>query len=453
MADLCLTYLSFEQFSFQANQDAIQTAMYQGGYAFADYSSCFWAHHIIAGVSEIVGLASRNLEDLAEAAGAFLDVQWASPKRRLTVSKTLEGSLLALANHDMYNNLCQAVASTKNQLLPTGKGPSDDEPLHLHKVIQALRNELEASILSPNTTPAQKAKLEKFYGPNFFKCRRINCQFYSKGFATKTQRDHHISKHERAYNCKEEGCPQAVIGCVTVRDLQKHMVEYHGTAIDIDEEYPEDEPELDEDTNQKQKKHATFQCNLCPKRFTRAYRLRSHLRTHTDGRPFVCSVCEKAFVRQADCQRHEALHSGEKKFVCRGSFETGETWGCGRDFARADSLGRHFRSEAGRVCIPPLLAKTTRLDVIAKGQIQLPGTAINPAQPLDLLPPSAAPSGRADSPAALPDALFAQYPALATIEWGQPQLFNGDEGQLSDEYHDSLTLSNVNDQTATQNLT
>merc|ERR1711939_192378 len=104
-----------------------------------------------------------------------------------------------------------------------------------------------------------------------------------------------------------------------------------------------------------QKHPATFQCSLCPKRFTRAYNLRSHLRTHTDERPFVCSVCGKAFARQHDRKRHESLHSGEKKFVCRGNLKEGGTWGCGRRFARADALGRHFRSEAGRVCIKPLL--------------------------------------------------------------------------------------------------
>lgn len=104
-----------------------------------------------------------------------------------------------------------------------------------------------------------------------------------------------------------------------------------------------------------QKHPATFQCSLCPKRFTRAYNLRSHLRTHTDERPFVCSVCGKAFARQHDRKRHEGLHSGEKKFVCRGGLKDGANWGCGRRFARADALGRHFRSEAGRVCIKPLL--------------------------------------------------------------------------------------------------
>src|ERR1700722_7170579 len=107
--------------------------------------------------------------------------------------------------------------------------------------------------------------------------------------------------------------------------------------------------------NRVQKHPATFQCHLCPKRFTRAYNLRSPLRTHTDERPFVCTVCGKAFARQHDRKRHEGLHSGEKKFVCRGDLSRGGNWGCGRRFARADALGRHFRSEAGRVCIKPLL--------------------------------------------------------------------------------------------------
>ena len=77
-----------------------------------------------------------------------------------------------------------------------------------------------------------------------------------------------------------------------------------------------------------QKHPATFQCNLCPKRFTRAYNLRSHLRTHTDERPFVCTVCGKAFARQHDRKRHEGLHSGEKKFVCKGELKQGGHWGC-----------------------------------------------------------------------------------------------------------------------------
>ncbi|KAL2018317.1 hypothetical protein VTK56DRAFT_980 [Thermocarpiscus australiensis] len=169
-----------------------------------------------------------------------------------------------------------------------------------------------------------------------------------------------------------------------------------------------------------QKHPATFQCDKCPKRFTRAYNLRSHRRTHTDERPFVCAVCGKAFARAHDKKRHEGLHSGEKKFVCKGDLKNGGQWGCGRRFARADALGRHFRSEAGRICIKPLLDEEMherqRLwneqrmqQAAAQGMMmQAPGMMMPPGMDQNA-------GGYPMDPGAhnfLPQALLAQYPAL-----------------------------------------
>lgn len=178
------------------------------------------------------------------------------------------------------------------------------------------------------------------------------------------------------------------------------------------------------DSKRVQKHPATFQCNLCPKRFTRAYNLRSHLRTHTDERPFVCTVCGKAFARQHDRKRHEGLHSGEKKFVCRGELARGGQWGCGRRFARADALGRHFRSEAGRVCIKPLLDEEAleRQRTYLEQQQQQAG--LQPmTQPMNIM------DGQAGG-FTLPAALLAQYPALQGLQWDSlPQ--GDDPGEIS----------------------
>ncbi|KAF2127353.1 hypothetical protein P153DRAFT_296149 [Dothidotthia symphoricarpi CBS 119687] len=182
-----------------------------------------------------------------------------------------------------------------------------------------------------------------------------------------------------------------------------------------------------------QKHPATFQCTLCPKRFTRAYNLRSHLRTHTDERPFVCTHCGKAFARQHDRKRHEGLHSGEKKFVCRGSLKDNSNhWGCGRRFARADALGRHFRSEAGRVCIRPLLEEEAR----ERGDWDDQNQQVNnengmfgapmsqnyggmmPAQS-GFEPFPQISGGMTQAPPFLPAALLQLYPALADIQWNQ----------------------------------
>jgi hypothetical protein len=428
LAHLCLSYLSFDHFTYQNSQDNIRTAIEQGAYAFADYASCFWAHHLVAGVRDLLKISSRSLDDLTAVIEAFLHEQWASPKKRLTVSKTLVQDFSALESEDMYESICQAVVSTKNQLLTTGKGPSDDEPLHLPETIHTIRAELERMISAPTTADIM-LKLKEFYGSDLFKCRRLNCYYYSCGFATEAQRDKHTAKHERPFPCTVEGCPHATIGCITAQDLQRHMKEYHGTALDADAEYPADEPEPDTATQSRTQKHpATFQCTLCPRRFTRAYNLRSHLRTHTDERPFVCSVCGKGFARQHDRKRHEGLHAGEKNFVCRGNLKDGNHWGCDRRFARAEALGRHMRSEGGRACIRPLLEE----EAMEKGDWGLGGNGSQPGTFAEVLDANQYGTASTQNPPhMLPAALLQQYPVLADIDWDQSPPESGQADSVS----------------------
>lgn len=220
---------------------------------------------------------------------------------------------------------------------------------------------------------------------------------------------------------------------------------------------PKRSPSNGADNKRQQKHPATFQCHLCPKRFTRAYNLRSHLRTHTDERPFVCTVCGKAFARQHDRKRHEGLHSGEKKFVCRGVLQGGSQWGCGRRFARADALGRHFRSEAGRVCIKPLLdeeaADRQKAWMEEQQQAQVASGLVAP-QPMMQQPQV----NLLDT--LFPAALLQQYPALAGIDWSSlPQgppadeevyggrtSFDASSGGEYDFDHSESELSTYNDQ-------
>jgi hypothetical protein len=137
-------------------------------------------------------------------------------------------------------------------------------------------------------------------------------------------------------------------------------------------------------------------------------------------------VCGKAFARQHDRKRHEGQHSGEKKFMCKGDLQAGGQWGCGRRFARADALGRHFRSEAGRICIKPLLDEEMlerqrswneqrMQQAAAQGMVmQTPaGMALMASPGMDANSGYQVDTGNY----ALPAALLAQYPALAQVNW------------------------------------
>ncbi|KAJ6436835.1 reverse transcriptase [Purpureocillium lavendulum] len=177
-------------------------------------------------------------------------------------------------------------------------------------------------------------------------------------------------------------------------------------------------------------------CPLCSRRFTRSYNLRSHLRTHSNERPFKCSVCNKAFTRQHDRKRHERLHLGERRFVCRGALELGGEWGCGRAFSRVDALARHLRSNLGSECIRPLLHQEREQN----RRRTSPNATMSTAPAITIVQPigydesfaAAATPTDLDSNITFPyfetgigwtsmvpvsAALAPQYPTLATVSW------------------------------------
>lgn len=310
LAYLCLEYLACPQFDPSATAQSITSGIFSGFYSFADYAVISWALHLESSLDLEQSTADR-LEELTGALQVFLDLQWANRQEEPTMPNNLKRRLKPLETHPCYERACSAIAVQREQLRPTGKRAPDREVLWLKNSILRVRTALEAISRSPNCFEDQLALLKKFYGLNLFKCARFSCHFFYRGFPTEDQRSQHVSKHERAFTCLEEGCPQSTIGCTTAKDLQSHIrISHDGIHVEEDEAaFPGDDDSKQEQQRPMQKQLATFQCPLCSKRFTRAFNLISHQRTHTNERPFACSVCGKAFSRRRDLKRHEETHS------------------------------------------------------------------------------------------------------------------------------------------------
>lgn len=57
------------------------------------------------------------------------------------------------------------------------------------------------------------------------------------------------------------------------------------------------------------------QCRICGRHYARPSTLKTHLRTHTNERPYKCAVCRKTFSQAANLTAHQRVHTGEFRMV------------------------------------------------------------------------------------------------------------------------------------------
>ena len=339
-----------------------------------------------------------------------------------------DDTMLDVSEHDAYSVSSYPARTTYSS------GPTPEFPMNLTSMEQSVERSpgpLQSSQDSLNVISTPERSTDTRANTGTYTCTYHRCthRFDSPATLQKHKRDYHRSQ-QRTDSVSSFSTSES-------SDARTHQQADHSVTIGGNTILQGDSVPGDGSPFRIQKHPATFRCNLCPKRYTRSATLREHLRTHTDERPFVCGVCGKAFVRQHDRKRHEDLHSGERRYVCKGDLQSGSRWGCGRRFARADGLGRHFRSEAGRICIRPLLDEEA-----AERQREW----LEELQQVQMTAGSASHAGAASIPTDtlgnfLPAAILAQYPALAEIDWSAiPQDHPAEEDYTSrSSFNGSIT--------------
>ncbi|KAI1113983.1 putative zinc finger protein [Nemania sp. NC0429] len=391
LATLCIDYLNLPAYVDPPTEEGV----INGDYGFMDYAVIYWLRHFEAGVALETDRDLQEIKQLAESLEIFISHHWTSPSAGLTLAKRQSEKLQFFKVLPFYTQLERVIASTRKQLKFFGHMKKDEIALNFVDIVTKVRDILERIISGP-IDPCRQKTIEERYGSNLFKCPRFSCQFFTEGFSSADDRAKHINQHERPFQCFEEKCVGYTFGFVSEAERRKHMKENHYTIAIQDEEFPTDQDiecsiignpsradqnqdlELHQDKNMrdstadamdqfesepeiysqqlqyKRPRQTEFKCPHCLKVYTKQWNLKSHLVTHGKERSHTCDFCGKQFARSSDFRRHLSTHSGTKNFICHGYLEDGNTWGCGRSFARAETLTKHHESQFGRTCIQPL---------------------------------------------------------------------------------------------------
>jgi len=302
LAALCLQYLTFECFTEDIDADIALG----GILAFQDYAVAKWAEHIRVMVKDTLDAFSKRTvaqeaiqeveQGLADFVGAYDD-----DLQRESISNTVEAQCREFRDYRFFEDLL-CVWNCIHRHDEKGPGARDDISIKTLQESVFRNRKLVEEITAQNLPNSKENKdLTTFYGEKRFKCPKIRCYYFHEGFKDAKTRDQHINRHDRPFSCVFPDCSIALFGFSSNKDLDKHRRFFH--------------PEMEDEANmfvvapKPLSNKATYECDMCGKKFTRSFHRKNHMRSHTGERPYPCSECGKAFTRANDCRRHEKIHA------------------------------------------------------------------------------------------------------------------------------------------------
>ncbi|KAI6471127.1 hypothetical protein MCOR15_001015 [Pyricularia oryzae] len=227
MSLVCLQYLTFDcNFDSEYRPELEEV---EGQTAFQDYAAAHWADHVLKMI-EVADRApgtdepSIPSEDMAHAIGDFGEIYRIDLVVGRDVSPPSPRALSRLglpASFDIIWRIAQHVDSLR------GTGDPDDavHPSTLARAVTRSRAALESRVLQSDQD--EKRILAKYHGENSFKCWRRTCYHFHEGFGLKEEREHHLNRHKKPFECTEPDCDFRLYGFASMPELKKHRRNHH----------------------------------------------------------------------------------------------------------------------------------------------------------------------------------------------------------------------------------
>lgn len=265
MASLCVGYLALPGFETFLPDESVADLIGTGYYAFLDYAACFWSSHLQEGLKRTIDRKEAMM--LIEVLSKFLESHYRHPAKEINIPSSAYEVKRRIEEHGPWSTsekFLNAFASTQNQISCFTQDAATNECLDIPDVITRIRKILEKTA-SENTANGRgdSRVLYSFYGHRLYKCPRMSCEFFHQGFETVQQRESHLSKHDRAFECSFPECYRATIGFSSKRQLEKHIADNHERKAREMHSFPSKRAKI------------ALVCRFCKEEFqdTRAYRI------------------------------------------------------------------------------------------------------------------------------------------------------------------------------------
>lgn len=224
LATLCVQYLTFDCFDIGLSDDQIRRFMFNGDYSFQDYAAVYWIQHVEDSGQQIANYESDDFGKLIGHLRKLLDKHWGDLEMDPAAPPAIRKRFRAFRKFDMFEWLLVLAQSKDHGASRCSTDGIRGRGLSIQ--IQKARSALE-KLASLEPTDPHRRHLRSVYGPNWFRCEVLHCQFFYKGFLSAQAKEKHERTHKRPFRCTHDGCHIADIGCPSERELQEHLIKFH----------------------------------------------------------------------------------------------------------------------------------------------------------------------------------------------------------------------------------